>query len=71
MFGTIISLSNEREVKDMKTLRLYYRNGNTLDIKAYDYEVTKDYLNYTTKTGCEMPHLACAKLSNIERIEEL
>ena len=55
----------------MKTLRLYYRNGNTLDIKVYDYEVTKNYLNYTTKTGCEMPHLACAKLSNIERIEEL
>ena len=55
----------------MKTLRLHYRNGNTLDIKVYDYEVTKDYLNYTTKTCCEMPHLACVKMTNIEGIEEL
>ena len=61
----------EREGNNMKTLRLHYRNGNTLDIKAYDYEVTKFYLNYTTKTGCEMPHLACVKMKNIEGIEEL
>lgn len=55
----------------MKTLRLHYRNGNTLDIKVYDYYATKHYLNYTTKPGCEMSHFVCVKTTNIERIEEL
>lgn len=61
----------EREVKDMKTLRLHYRNGDTLDIKVYDYYITKHYLNYTTRTGCEMSHFVRVKTTNIERIEEL
>ena len=56
----------------MKKLRLHYTDGNTIDIKAYDYEFTNDYLKIIQrKSDCKIPYLYSVRIKNIERVEEL
>lgn len=54
-----------------KVIRLYYKNGNILDMKCYDYIVKGHKLYYTTRTGVEMAHLAIIDMKYIDRVEEV
>lgn len=55
----------------MKTIRISYKNGNTLDQKCYDWMIKDNHLWYTTRVGVEMAHPACIKMDNIVKVEEI
>lgn len=55
----------------MRTIRIHYKNGNTLDQKVYAWKLEDGYLYFTTRVGAEMAHPVAIRADNIERIEEL